>query len=99
MHDFNTLESILLRDRLQVPEIELLHGLVLAQLVEVRVRIGQVRVGRECLPEVDLVREEDYDRFLRLRRCVHAQVRGVVRCLIDGLETLESDVLASLQLD
>jgi hypothetical protein len=45
------------------------------------------------------VREEDHDRFLRVRRCVHAQVRDVVRRLVGGLEALESDVLASLQLD
>ena len=44
------------------------------------------------------MREEDHDRFLRLGRCVHAQVRGVMTRLIGGLEALESDVLAS-QLD
>ena len=30
LHDLDGLEPILLRDRLQVPEVELLHGLILA---------------------------------------------------------------------
>ena len=98
MHDLSVIEPIFLRDRLHVSEVKLLHGLVLAQLVGVRVRRGQVHVSHERLPGVHLVREEDDDRFLRLRRCVHAQVCGVVRRLLGGLETLERDVLASLQL-
>ena len=86
LQELHRLERVLLAQRIALLQHHLPHARVGTELVhrQLAVDARRVRVTRQRVAQVDLVRDHDRDRLLRVGRGVHADVGDVVARLVHG---------------